>query len=51
MDARVHYRPQYTFIYDNNNNKKVDFVIKYENLNKDIEDFNKKYKLDIPYYG
>lgn len=26
-DARVHYRPQFTFIYDNNSNKYVDLII------------------------
>ena len=50
-DARVHYRPQWTFIFDNKNNKKIDFIIRYENLNEDINKFNKKYNLKIPLYG
>jgi GR25 family glycosyltransferase involved in LPS biosynthesis len=50
-DARVHYRPQYTFIYDNNEKKNVDFIIRYEYLNEDINLFNEKYNLNIPLYG
>jgi hypothetical protein len=49
-DARVHYRPQYTFVYDEQNNKFVDFIIRYENLNEDISKLNKKYNLHIPLY-
>ena len=49
-DARVHYRPQYTFIYNNKNNKTVDFIIKYENLNNDIKLLNEKFNLKIPLY-
>ena len=43
MDCRVHYRPQYTFIYDDNLNYSVDFVIKYEKLNEDIRQINLLY--------
>ena len=32
MDARVHYRPQYTFIY-NEGIKNVDYIMRFENLN------------------
>ena len=49
-DARVHYRPQFTFVYDNENNKFADFVIKYENLNQDISKMNEQYGLDIELY-
>ena len=49
-DARVHYRPQFTFVYDNEYNIFVDFIIRYENLNEDIFKLNKKYNLDIPLY-
>jgi len=51
MDARVHYRPQYTFIYDLSGNKTVDFIIRYENLNNDIIELNNKFNLKIPMYG
>lgn len=56
LDARVLYRPQYTFIYDIDNDgklldKKVDVIIKYENLNDDIAKINKQYNLKIPQYG
>jgi hypothetical protein len=50
-DARVHYRPQYTFIYDEKNNNKIDYIIRYEKLNEDIDKLNKKYNLKIPLYG
>jgi hypothetical protein len=50
-DARVHYRPQFTFIYDENKKKCVDYIIKYENLNNDIENLNKIHNLNIPKYG
>ena len=50
-DARVHYRPQHTFIYDIEGNKKVDYIIRYENLNNDIKSLNKKYNYIIPEYG
>lgn len=50
-DARVHFRPQYTFVYDKFLEKRVDFVIKYENLNEDIEYINEKFGLKIPCYG
>jgi hypothetical protein len=49
-DARVHYRPQFTFVYDNENNKFADFIIRYENLNEDISRMNEKYGLNIPLY-
>ena len=49
-DARVHYRPQFTFVYDEENNKFADFIIRYENLNEDISKMNKKYGLNIPLY-
>ena len=49
-DARVHYRPQFTFVYDNENNKFADFIIRYENLNEDISKMNEKYDLNIPLY-
>ena len=49
-DARVHYRPQYTFVYDEHNNKFADFIIRYENLNEDISKLNKKYNLHVPLY-
>ena len=49
-DARVHYRPQFTFVYDNENNKFADFIIRYENLNEDISKINKKYNFNIPLY-
>jgi hypothetical protein len=49
-DARVHYRPQFTFVYDNENNKFPDFIIRYENLNEDISKMNEKYDLNIPLY-
>lgn len=55
-DARVHYRPQYTFVYDIDEHddiveKKVDEILKYENLNEDIMNFNKKFNMKIPQYG
>ena len=49
-DARVHYRPQFTFVYDKDNNQFADFIIRYENLNEDISEMNKKYNLNIPLY-
>jgi len=49
-DARVHYRPQFTFVYDNKNNKFADFIIRYENLNEDISKMNEKYNLNIKLY-
>lgn len=49
-DARVHYRPQFTFVYDNENNKFADFIIRYENLNEDIHKMNEKYSLKIKVY-
>ena len=49
-DARVHYRPQFTFVYDNKNNKFADFIIRYENLNEDISKMNEKYGLNIKSY-
>ena len=49
-DARVHYRPQFTFVYDTENNKFANFVIKYENINEDISKMNTKYSLTIPLY-
>ena len=51
MDARVHYRPQYTFIYDVKNIQYVDYIIRYENLNEDLIKFNKKYNFNIRIYG
>lgn len=50
-DARVHYRPQHTFVYDENGNQFVDFIIRYENLNNDIKTLNETYNLDIKQYG
>lgn len=50
-DARVHYRPQFTFIYDENDNQYVNFIIRYENLNNDIKELNNKFDLTIPIYG
>lgn len=49
-DARVHYRPQFTFVYDNENNRFVDFIIRYENLNEDVCKMNTKYGLNLPLY-
>ena len=49
-DARVHYRPQFTFVYNNENNKFADFIIRYENLNEDISKMNEKYGLNVPLY-
>jgi len=49
-DARVHYRPQFTFVYNNDDNIFVDFVIRYENLNEDICKMNEKYDLNVPLY-
>jgi hypothetical protein len=49
-DARVHYRPQFTFVYDNKNNKFADFIIRYENLNEDISKINEKHGLNIKSY-
>lgn len=49
-DERVHYRPQYTFLYDNKNNKYADFVIRYESLNEDISKMNEQFDLKIPLY-
>ncbi len=49
-DARVHYRPQFTFVYDNKNNKFADYIIRYENLNEEIIIMNEKYGLDIKPY-
>ena len=51
MDARIHYRPQYTFIYDEKNKQFVDSIIRYENLNEDLTKFNKKYNFNIRIYG
>lgn len=50
-DARVHYRPQYTFIYDEKNKQFVNYIIRYENLNEDLIKFNKKYNFNIRIYG
>ena len=49
-NARVHYRPQFTFVYDNKNNKFADFIIRYENLNEDISKMNENYGLNIKLY-
>jgi len=49
-DARVHYRPQFTFVYDNKNNKFADFIMRYESLNEDISIMNEKYGLNIKSY-
>ena len=49
-DARVHYRPHFNFIYDNKYNKFIDFIIRYENLNEDISNLNKKHSLNISLY-
>ena len=49
-DARVHYRPQFTFVYNDDDNIFVDFVIRYENLNEDILKMNEKYDLNVPLY-
>lgn len=37
MDCRVHYRPQFTFIYDEDFNFNVNYIIRYEALNEDIQ--------------
>jgi hypothetical protein len=37
-------------VYDNENNKFADFIIRYENLNEDIHKMNEKYGLKIPLY-
>jgi len=37
-------------VYDNENNKFADFIIRYENLNEDISKMNEKYGLNIPLY-
>lgn len=50
-DARVHYRPQYTFIYSDDGEIKVDLILRYESLNEDIAKMNKKTGLKIPEYG
>lgn len=50
-DARVHYRPQHTFILDNRQESTVDYILKYENLNEDIEKFNRVNNLAIPLYA
>ena len=50
-DARVHYRPQFTFILNEKEEQYTDFIIRYENLNQDITKLNNKYKLNIPLYG
>jgi len=51
LAARVHYRPQHTFVYDKDEVLQVDFIIRYETLNEDIAVLNKKHGLRIPLYG
>jgi len=41
--GREHFKPQYTFIYDHNLEKNVNFIIRYEYLNEDIHELNTKY--------
>jgi len=41
-----HFLPMSTYVYDKNGNKKIDHVLKYENLNKDIEFLFKTYNID-----
>lgn len=50
MDARVHYRPQFTFVYDDRKTKFADFIIRYENLNEDISKMNEEYGIAVPLY-
>lgn len=50
-DARVHYRPQYTFVFDNKGDKFVNYILKYENLNNDIKELNSEHNLEIPLYA
>jgi hypothetical protein len=50
-DARVHYRPQYTFVYDGSDEKYVNFIIKYEQMNEDIKELNSRFNLNIPEFG
>lgn len=49
-DAHVHHRPQYTFVYSEGV-KNVDYIMRFENLNDDITNFNKQFNFNIPLYG
>lgn len=50
-DARVHYRPQHTFIFNEKSEKMVNFIIRYETLNNDIKIMNEFHNLNIKEYG
>jgi len=50
-DAKAHFRPQYTFVYNNDKQLIVDYIIIYEKLNEDIKEVNKLFVLDIPTYA
>lgn len=51
-DARVHYRPQYTFIKKSDETKPyVNYILRYESLNSDIRMMNIVTGLDIPLYA
>lgn len=41
-----HFKPQYRIVYDNNDKKRVDFVGKYENLNREYQQISSKFHLD-----
>lgn len=50
-NAKAHYRPQYTYICDSNNQITIDYILFYESLNRDIAEFNVLTGLDIPRYA
>lgn len=42
-----HFVPQYKFIFDKNGNKKVDFVLNYENLKNEFNELMKMFNLPV----
>ncbi len=43
----VHFKSQYDFVYDNNDRKLVNFIGKYENLQKDIRKVSKEINIEF----
>ena len=43
----VHFKSQYDFVYDNNDTKLVNFIGKYENLQKDIRKVSKEINIEF----
>lgn len=47
MQSWVHFIPQYKFIFDNNNQLKVDFLARFENFSLEAESLAKKFKISL----